>query len=342
MTAYLEDAMKNETEVTFDLGAREAVNAILMPQRGAEVMAAPPAPSPVAHPLGPPVVTGNNITVDMALQQPTRITRMIMDLTLQRFVADQVFASGGGVTGGAVIYDTVQANELYSSRDIERVSPGGEFPIITSDRLAPKVAEVEKWGGKVFITDEARDRNDSVLFANQIRQLGNTMVRKINARTIAELEAAVAANTRTIVGRNWATVTATGPDAGQTTAQNMPARDLALAVRQADTEELGVVYDTWLLNPQEYSNLIIAYGGAGLSQLLGATRNSVYVSNRVTPGTAYCLAARQVGQMRIEKAMASETWREQSTERTWVQTSVRPLFFVDNPFAVLKFTGLAG
>jgi hypothetical protein len=46
--------------------------------------------------------------------------------------------------------------------------------------------------------------------------------------------------------------------------------------------------------------------------------------------------------MRIEKPLGTETWREQGTERTWVQSSVRPLWFVDNKFAVLRFTGLAG
>jgi hypothetical protein len=56
-------------------------------------------PMPTTHPLGPPTVSGTSITVDTMLQQPTRVTRMIMDLTLERFVADRLFSSGGGVTG---------------------------------------------------------------------------------------------------------------------------------------------------------------------------------------------------------------------------------------------------
>src|SRR3954469_22697122 len=125
----------------------------------------------VAHPLGPPVISGTTITVDTMLNQPTRVTRMIMDLTLQRFIADRVFASAGGVSGGAVVYDQAILNELYTDRDVQRVAPGEEFPIITSSRQAPKLAQVEKWGGKVFVTDEARDRNNSVALTNQLRQL---------------------------------------------------------------------------------------------------------------------------------------------------------------------------
>src|SRR5881392_1965989 len=140
------------------------------------------------HPLGPPTISGTTITVDTMLNQPTRITRMIMDLSLQRFIADRIFTSGGGVTGGAVIYDRVTANQLYATRDVERVAPGNEVPEITGDRLVPSVAEVEKWGGKVYITDEARQRNNSANFTNLVRQLTNTIVRKINARAIATLE----------------------------------------------------------------------------------------------------------------------------------------------------------
>ena len=88
-------------------------------------------------PLGAPTVSGTKITVDTMLNQPQRITRMVMDMTLQRFVADRIFSSGGGVTGGAVVYDSVEANDLYTDRDVERVSPGGEFPIVTSSRRAP-------------------------------------------------------------------------------------------------------------------------------------------------------------------------------------------------------------
>lgn len=297
----------------------------------------------VAHPLGPPTVSGTTITVDTMLQQATRITRMIMDLSLQKFIADRVFASGGGVTGGAIIYDEAVLNELYASRDVERVAPGGEFPIITSDRQAPKVAEVEKWGGKVWISDEARDRNNVASFTNQIRQLTNTIVRKINARAIAELETSITASGQTVTGRNWATATPTGPDAGQTTAQNMPLRDFALAARMAEEDELGISYNLWLLNPQEYYNLIIAHGNVGnLNALLQSTGNSVYVSNRVAAGTAYVVGSQQVGEMRVEKALGTETWREPETQRTWVQSDVRPLMFVNNPYAVLKFTGLAG
>lgn len=295
--------------------------------------------SPVAHPLGPPSVSGNNITVDTMLNQPTRITRMIMDLTLTRFIADRVFSSAGGVAGGAVLYDQAVANELYGGRDVQRVAPGAEFPLVTSERLVPRLAEVEKWGGKAFVTDEARDRNNAAGFTNQVRQLSNTIVRKLNQRAIEELDASIASSGQTVTGRNWQSVVTGG--ASQSSAAQWPARDFALASQMGEEDELGVVYTLWLLNPQEYTQLAIIYGQF-LTDLLRSLNLTVYVSNRVPAGTAYAVAEGQVGEMRIEKALGSETWREQGTERTWVQSSVRPVMYVTNPFAALKFTGLAG
>lgn len=298
-------------------------------------------PAAAPHPLGPPTISGTTITVDTMLNQPTRITRMIMDLTLVRFLADKVFSSGGGVTGGAVIYEEAVMNELYTTRDVEMVEPGAEVPIITSERAIPKTALVRKWGGRVWIADEARDRNNSVSFTNQIRQLANTVVRKLNQRAIEVLEASITASGQTVVGRNWSAYAGLTPN---TTAFNAgPLRDFALAQQMAEEDELGVVYTLWIINPQEYANLVVGAGGpANLQALLSAMNQTLYVSNRVTAGTAYVVAGTQTGEMRVEKPLGTETWREPKRERTWVQSTVRPVMFVTNPYSVLKFTGLAG
>lgn len=292
----------------------------------------------VAHPLGPPVVTGTTITIDTMLNQPTRITRLIMDLSLQRFIADRVFQSGGGVTGGAVVYDQATQNWLYADRDVQRVSPGAEYPLITSSRPQPKLATVEKWGGKVFVTDEARDRNNPVLLTNQLRQLTNTIVRKINARAIAELESALTAFPALVyTGHDWNTYQPGGTSPSALSAS--PMADLLTAQMQADKDELGVIYDTVLLNPLNVLRLNQIYG-SGLVRGLDEVNLTVYTSNRVAVGTAYILASQQVGEMRVEKPLGTVTWREESTERNWIQSGVRPLMFVSNPFAVRKMTGI--
>jgi hypothetical protein len=303
-------------------------------------------PAQVAHPLGPPTVSGTKISVDTMLKQYTRITRMVMDMTRQRFVADRIFATAGGVTAGAVVFDSVEANDNYTDRDVERVSPGAEFPIVTSSRRAPGVAEVEKWGGKGWISDEARDRNDAVLFTNQIRQLSNTIVRKLNSRAIQVLEAMFTAYpSRVVVSKSqgaggWDAVTPYG--ATPTAPGAWPAADFAFAQEISETDEMGINFDLWILNPSNYTDLLLLYGGDGIQELLSTLNLDIYVTNRVPLNTAYVVASGQVGQMRVEQPLTTETWREPNRQRTWVQSSVRPLMFVDNRFAALKFTNLKG
>ena len=305
-----------------------------------EAIEAQTYPNPVAHPLGPPTVSGTTITMDIALNTPTRITRTLMDLTLQRFFADRVFTSSGGVSGGAVVYDELQANDLYSDRDIQRVAPGDEFPLVTSSRRVPKVAEVEKWGGKFYVTVEARDRNDVAVFTRNVRMLANTIVRKINQRAVEVLEAAVQTSpNRLVTGVNWATVVTAGASASNSNL--WPGYDFSRAQAQAETEELGIVFDLWILNPQEYLQLARIYG-PDLNNLLASLNLSIFVTNRVVAGNAYVVQQGQPGQMRTEQPLQTTQWYEQETERYWTQSSVRPLMFVDNRFAVLKFTNLAG
>ncbi len=115
-------------------------------------------PNPVAHPLGAPTVSNGDITVDMYSKQPTRVTRLVQDLTLGRFILDRILTRAGSISGGAVLYDEVTAPDDYTTRDVELIAPGEEFPLLTSERPTPKVATPGKWGGKFYVTDEARDR----------------------------------------------------------------------------------------------------------------------------------------------------------------------------------------
>lgn len=296
--------------------------------------------NPVAHPLFAPTVTGTEITVDTMLQQPTRITQFLADITLQRFILDRLFNSAGGVTGGAVIYDQVTENELYLERDVERVAPATEFPVVTSARKAPKVAEVEKWGGKFWFSDEARDRNDQAAFRNESTRLGNTIVRKLNARAVEVLNVAIAANggLSEFVGNDWSAAVPAG--ATPTAPALTPGADFSRAQLLADQRELGIQFNIALVSPTQLNELRLFYQ-SNLDQMLEDNGfDEIYATNRITAGTAYFVAEGQLGEMRVEQPLATETWREPNTQRTWVQSSVRPIMYVTNPFAVIKATGL--
>lgn len=294
-----------------------------------------------AHPLAPPSVSGTQITVDTALKQPTRINRMVSDLTLQKFLIDKIFGYNGSVSGGAVVYDVAAQNELYTSTDrpVEQIAPGGEYPIVTSDRFAPKVAAVGKYGAKVFITDEAKDRNDEVKFQNEIRQLANTLVKKHNTLAIASLDAAISTYSRSGASISWADVVTAGSSASS--AEEWPLKTFADARVLNETDEMGIEFNTVILNPQEYGVLVTTYGVAGLQAIMDQLGFTIEVSNRQTAGKAKFLARGQVGGYNLEQPLQTVTYREEGTDRTWVKSSVRPVSYVDNPFAVFEYTGLA-
>jgi len=300
----------------------------------------PTAYNASAYPLAAPTVAGSNITVSMMLDQPTRITRYLSDLPLRNFVSPLFFSNPGGVSGGGVIYDQLTLNDLFATRDAQTVEPGAEFPILNGETPTPSWAGVEKDGGKFFVTDEARDRNDQGTIQREGRKTLNTIVRKLDAKAMAALNAAVAAfPSQTVAGHSWSTVVTGG--SSQTNNSGWPAADLAAAQSLADQQELGVVLDTLVVNPIQRASLVTIYGPSFMSVLEASGISHFQSSNRVPAGTAFMTEFQQAGEQRFEKPLSTETWREQATQRTWVQSDVRAVRYVTNPLSVVKLTGLA-
>jgi hypothetical protein len=292
----------------------------------------------VYHPLAAPSVSQNLVTVDFGLKSPTRVTQSLMDLTLQRFVIEYIFRNAGSVQGGGVLYDDLSTNNLFAGRDVQKVMPGMEFPMLTFDRPTPSVALVDKWGGKFYVTDEAKDRNDVQYMTTAMRQVANTIVRKLNQYAIALVDAAITAKSRVFTGRSWSAVVTGG--ASQSPNTNWPARDLIHAATVAMQDEMGVEFDTVLLNPVDMENFAVVYGEDAAGVFTRNGYRNVRVSNRITAGAATFVASQQAGEYRVEKPLGTEIWREQKTERTWVQSSVRPVAYVNNAFALLRATAI--
>lgn len=300
------------------------------------------ATSPVAYPLGAPVINDNKISVDMALKSPGRITKRLSDLTLQKFIAPELFSSSGAsTTAGAIIYDVIRINELYTKNDVEQRGPSDEYTIVQGERAQPEVAKSEDWGGKFWMSDEAVRRNDTAQMDRLTTQLANTLVRKINQRTVAVLDAVITnlGGAGVIPGHDWGNVTLTGNN--PTPNKDRPFADIITAQLAADVEELGYVYNVWVVNPRQYADLRIAYDDK-LESVLQDADIQIFRSNRVTPGTAYAAVRGGVGFLDYEQMLSTETWRTPETKKNWVQSSVLPIMGVTDPYAVKKVTGLEG
>jgi len=283
-------------------------------------------------------VNGNQITVEQFLKTPSRVTRVINDLTRQRFIAERIFASGDAV-GGAVIYDQVTASELYTDRDVQAIEAGSEFPIVTSGETSPKVAAVTKWGGAAVLTYEAVRRDARDILNRELTKLRNTIVRKVDTVAIAALDAAPI-NTDT--GTDWSDGT-----------NGDPILDLAQGRSVIDDADLGYMADTILINPAQMVDLIgrkdvrdalpresITGNPIANGQLNGFMGYTWYVTNRVAAGTAYILASTMAGSLRDELPLYSRVIDQQERERWLVQAARVTVPIVTDPKAVLKLTGL--
>lgn len=291
------------------------------------------------YPPAPPTVDGQGrITVEQFLKTPTRVTRVIEDLTRERFLAERIFGKGDA-QGGAVIYDQVTASELYTDRDVQAIDAGSEFPIVSSGESAPKVAAVTKWGGAAVLTYEAVRRDSRDTLNRELTKLRNTIVRKVDTVAIAALNAAPI-------------LTDTGTDWSDSTAGN-PVLDLASARSQIDDQDMGYTADTVLINPAQYVDLIsntkvanslprdvVAANPIASGQLGNYMGFTWYVTNRVPAGTAYILSSMMAGSLRDELPLYSRPIDQPERERWLIQAARVTVPIVTDPKAVLKLTGL--
>jgi hypothetical protein len=103
--------------------------------------------APTTYPLDPASVSGTTITADILVNNPTRINRFMTDylnVNRRRFLLDVVFDNGGGMSGGAIIYESQGLNDFFTVRDVQQVAPGAAFPLVTFNRQAVGMASPEK------------------------------------------------------------------------------------------------------------------------------------------------------------------------------------------------------
>lgn len=295
---------------------------------------------PTPYPPAPPTVNGTVISVDAFLNNPARVQRTIERLTLNRFVADFIFAAGP--PGSSVLYDQLLASDFFTARDVQEIEPGSEFPIVNSGEQMPKVAVVKKWGGAAVLTYEAVRRDNRALLNRELTRLRNTIIRKIDTVGMAVLDAAPI---QALVGTgDWSVGT------------SKPLNDLEQARTMIDDADMGYVADTVMLNPAQRFDLrtrddvraLLPREGTGtagnpvltkeLANLAGY--ENWIVSNRITAGIGYVLAAKMIGNISDELPLYSRVIDQQERERYLVQSARVAVPYVTDPKAVVRISGI--
>lgn len=314
--------------------------------------------SPITpYPQASPTVSGVDVTVSAYLNTPARVQKAITDFTVLRFVCDKILARGPQATGGAVVYDQVTQTYFFLDRDVQSIQPGSKFPILAGGEQLPSVAPVSKIGGEVMLTYEAVRRDNRNLLAREMKRLGNNVVRNVDSRVVAALNAAPI-YTMTAVGA-W------------TTGTNDPLADIATAAEMVYGPDLGYKPDTILMNPSDHAVAVKnttlraalprenigmqsatiganhePTGGGIANPIFGGFVNeleglTIYLTNRVPAGTAYILEAMSVGSYSDEIPEYYRTIDEPREETFFIHGARLMVPYITDPLACVKISGIS-
>lgn len=303
-----------------------------------------PAPYqlPVSQPLGGPLVTGTQVTVDMMLNPVTRVLDLVRDLVAanEGYFAEDIFATPGfTVQGGAILYQPLSPVDhfLDPNQTIAPRAPGAEAPRVGALRKAPRVARPESWAGSIEVTDEARRRNDVLTIQTLFRRVANTFADTIQRRAVETLNAFVAASGRAIPGTNWHQARTSG--IGFVDPNTLPQKDFGLVISQFVTDRLGIRPDRVIVNENDAFQLDSLYGDK-LEPLLARYNLTLLASPHQASGTAIFLKSKQVGVIAFEKPLDTEYTREGERKTDVYVNEATPVFVCNDEASVLAITGI--
>lgn len=313
----------------------------------------------MVFPAAPVTVDGNRITVDRYLRAPLEIAKDLSDLALQQFFAEALFTEGPDAPAGAVVYDELTSNWIWPDRDVQRHTPGSQFPVVITTKPEPKTAYAEEYGGKFYMTYAAIRRNAVNDFTRNERLTANAIVRKWNNIAIDLLNATVDAvgASAIIAGSPWAT-------ASTDIFANLVAAHFA-----GEQRELGIDVDTVIVNPADALNALtnvkfrelftketqeelVQGSTVGTVEPAGMT---ILKSFRQPAGTALALQRGVVGGRHSdtpggdegeniatdpESGISVQTWDDPDNTRQWAQAWKSQVMYVNNPYAVYRIEGI--
>lgn len=279
------------------------------------------------------------ISVDQALKDPFVIEQRVAELAGKNLIVNSIFAEGGEVTGGVVIYSKITEKHLFTENDVANRQPGDEYPVVYSSRPEAQLARVQDFGGKFSVSAEARKRNNSIDFDNDTTRLANTISRKINRVAIETLDAVIDAeeNVQLEVITPWAGVQLDG--GSPTPPGDRPHAHIADVFSLAEELELGVEYSRMLVSPSTRATLRTIYG-TGLKAMLDDYGLELISSPYVSNDRAFLVDPGNAGFVRYEESLTIETWEDKEHRRDWVQGYAVPVMGVTLPAAVATLHGI--
>lgn len=205
---------------------------------------------PYTYPPAAPTLSGDVLSINRFLQNPTLVARRLRTLAEQRFISDALLTQRIPAQGGSVLYETGES--IYTDTAPQGVTPGAEYPRTTVGHGTASLAKTTKWGSDVEVTDEAISRQLINSVERAFEKLVNHMVRTVDSVAMSAVNSAVTQNTAAIA--SW-----TG---GGSTPQIL--RDIARAKANIDRLNQGYSPDTLVVDDATYANFLSDPGISGL------------------------------------------------------------------------------
>jgi hypothetical protein len=295
---------------------------------------------------------GPQITVDTLINDPTMIPALVMSLANQAFLADVLFRGFDGVQGGAVLYE--ESTPLYGDAGTDGdivYEEWSEIPAAVGILGKPRVARVKPRALAVKISERMRRWNQMDKVNNQITQVVNTFVDKIDRAAMS------------LLLRNNAIPTFAASVVWTDYANAVPLNDILIGKKTVRTQkdaqgnEFGFIPDTIVLNDGAETDLLLNKAIQTLYRGSSAPDNPVFkgqwdtnmlklnwlFSPRMDADKALLLQSKKVGFVGDDIPFNStELYQERRETETWRSDTKRwSAMGVDQPLAACVITGIS-
>ena len=204
---------------------------------------------PYTYPVPAPTVTGDSVSIHRLLASPQLVARALRTVAQQRFIADALLTGRFEAVGGSAWWET-PGESIYTDRSPEVVRPGAEYPMAGLGIGPTQLAEVQKWGQDVPITDEAIKRLNRNPLDRALTKLVNQMVKQVDSIAMAAIVSAVTQSAA--AAASWTTATA-----------EQIWTDIGLAKAAIVDLNEGYEPDTVVLNSTMWTRAVARFASAG-------------------------------------------------------------------------------
>lgn len=203
---------------------------------------------PYTYPPAAASISGDVVTINRFLKDPSQVARRLRTLLEQRYISDALLTGRYAVEGGSVVYETGES--IFSGENPRAVAPGSEYPLVNPANGTASIAKTVKWGQDALITDESIKRRKMDPVNRALSKLANQNVKYVDSIALAAVASAVTNGAN--AAADWSTATA-----------KQILQDVALAKANIVALNEGFDPDTVVVDDINWAYAMAAFADAG-------------------------------------------------------------------------------